>query len=266
MTSTIRRERAKTMLLSPSLAAVRAMRVVCERAEARMPRSGIDHRRIPEQEMTLALGCAGFRDRRDRIAAKPLGQLGRVGDGRRGEDEGRLHAIEPTDPTQPPKDIGDMRAEHAAIGMQLIHHDVGESLEKLRPLGVMRQDRLMQHVRIAEHDVAARAHRLAGIAGRVAIEGECLHGRSAGSLDRPAQIHQLGCLVLGKRLGRKKIERLAALRQDGIEHRQVVAERLARGGRCGDHQVSPCPRQIPCLALVTVESRPAARRQRPSQG
>ncbi len=41
MTSTMSRERAKTIALSPSLAAMRAMRVVCERAEARMPRSGL---------------------------------------------------------------------------------------------------------------------------------------------------------------------------------------------------------------------------------
>ena len=41
MTSTMSRERAKQMVLRPDLAAIRAMRVVWERAEARMPRSGL---------------------------------------------------------------------------------------------------------------------------------------------------------------------------------------------------------------------------------
>jgi hypothetical protein len=41
MTSTMSRERAKTMLFSPSLVADRTIRVVWDRAEARMPRSGL---------------------------------------------------------------------------------------------------------------------------------------------------------------------------------------------------------------------------------
>ena len=40
-TSTMSRERANTMLFRPRLTACFAMRVVCERAEARMPRSGL---------------------------------------------------------------------------------------------------------------------------------------------------------------------------------------------------------------------------------
>ena len=145
----------------------------------------IDHRRIPQQQMALALRRAAVGDRHHRRADQPLGQLGRIGDGRRGEDELRPDPIELADPLQPAEDISDVRAEHTTVAVQFVDDDERQRLEELRPLGVMRQDRLVQHVRVRDHDIAARAHRLARIARGVAVEGEGLDAeggrcRSAG--------------------------------------------------------------------------------------
>ena len=68
-----------------------------------------------------------------------------------------------------------MRAEHAAVGVQFVDHHVAQVLEELRPFGVVGQNALMQHVGIRYHDVAARAHRLARVARRIAIEGKGAH-------------------------------------------------------------------------------------------
>ena len=51
---------------------------------------------------------------------------------------------------------------------------------------------------------------------------------------------QLGELVLRERLGREEVERAGVrVLQDAVEDRQVVAERLARGGRRDDDDVAP---------------------------
>ena len=65
-----------------------------------------------------------------------------------------------------------MRAEHAAIAVDLVDHDIAQAFEKLRPLGVMRQQALVQHVRIADHDVAMQANGLTRIARRVDMRWE----------------------------------------------------------------------------------------------
>ena len=75
-----------------------------------------------------------------------------------------------------------MAAEHAAIAVHLVDHHVAQVLEELRPLGVVRQDGLVQHVRVADHDVAMQADGLAGIARGVAVEGEGLHAEYAGAV------------------------------------------------------------------------------------
>ncbi len=139
-----------------------------------------------------------------------------------------------------------MTAEHTAVGVHLVDHDVLEVLEELRPLGVMRQDRLVQHVGVADDDVATRAHRLARIAGRIAIEGIRAHAEIA----RLVQRQQLGDLILRQRLGRKKIQRLALAVGYRLQHRQVVAQRLARGGRCHHHEMPPLLGMRPGLGLM----------------
>ena len=88
-----------------------------------------------------------------------------------------------------------MRAEDAAVRVQLVDHDVAEVLEERRPLRVMRQDPRVQHVGIRQHEIRARPHRAARVLRRVAVVGEHPH---LGQL--PGELLQLGELVLGQRL------------------------------------------------------------------
>lgn len=147
----------------------------------------------------------------------------RVADGGRAQNELRVGAVKRADALEPAQHIGDVAAEHAAIGVDLVDHHIAQVLEELRPLGVMRQDRLVQHVRIAHHDVAMQADRLARIAGRVAIEGEGLDAQLAGAI----QLQQLGHLILRQRLGRKQVQRLGTAGHRRTYHRQRVAQRFA---------------------------------------
>jgi hypothetical protein len=71
-------------------------------------------------------------------------------------------------------------------------------------------------------------------------------------------------VILGERLGREQVKRLSLrLGGEALEHRQVVAEGLARGGRRDDHDVLAAQRARDGLGLVAVGRRkapPAERR------
>ena len=155
-----------------------------------------------------------------------------------------------------------MRAEHAAVGVHLVDHHVLEVLEELRPLGVVRQDRLVQHVGVADDDVAVQADRLPRIAGRVAVEGE---GTQA-ELARVVELEQFGDLVLGQRLGREQVERLGLPRHRRGDHGEGVAQALAGSGRRDHHHVLALAHGGPGLGLMAVELVDAAGFQRGGEG
>lgn len=222
---------------------------------------GVDHRRVPQQHVLGPGRRAGFGDGGDRRLDQRFGMRLRVADGGRAQDELRRHAVEGADPLQPAQHVGDMAAEHAAVGVHLIDHHIAQVFEELRPLGVMRQDRLVQHVRVGHHDVAMQADRLARIAGGVAVEGEGLHPQVAGAVE----FQQLGHLVLGQRLGREQVQRLGLALHGGADHRQGVAQRLAAGGGGDDGHVFAPLGGIPCFGLVAVQLLDAPRLQRGGQ-
>lgn len=93
--------------------------------------------------------------------------------------------------------------------MHLVDDDKAQVFEKLRPLGVVRKDALMQHVGIGHHDVPARAHRLACITGRITIKGISTHAEFAGGI----QFRYFSDLILRQGPGRKEIQRLRLLRE-----------------------------------------------------
>ncbi|MNV19673.1 hypothetical protein D3C71_1105470 [compost metagenome] len=126
----------------------------------------------------------------------------------------------------------------------------------------MRQDRLVQHVRVGDHDVAVQADRLARIAGGVAVEGEGLHAQVAGAVE----FQQLGDLVLGQRLGREQVQRLGLALHGGADHRQGVAQRFPAGGRGHDGHVLAPLAGLPGLRLVAVQLLDAACLQCVDQG
>jgi hypothetical protein len=74
---------------------------------------------------------------------------------------------------------------------------------------------------------------------------------------------QLGELILRERLGRKQIERARRRRrQNRLQDRRVVAERLARRGRRRGDDVAAGKRVADGLGLVRIELRDPARGQR----
>ncbi|MNS86437.1 hypothetical protein D3C72_1203430 [compost metagenome] len=186
----------------------------------------------------------------------------RVADGGRAQDELRLHPVERADALEPAQHVGDVAAEHAAIGVHFVDDDVAQVLEELRPLGVMRQDRLVQHVRVGNHDVAMQADRLACIAGGVTIEGKGLHPEVAGAVE----LQQFGHLVLRQCLGREQVQRLGLVLHGGADHRQGVAQRLAAGGGGDDGHVLAALAGLPGFCLVAVKLLDATCLQCRSQG
>src|SRR5690606_10671921 len=65
--------------------------------------------------------------------------------------------------------------------------------------------------------------------------------------------------------GGEQVQRLGTLLHRRGHHRQRVAQRLARGGGRGDHQVAALARRLPGLRLVRVKRLYPARAPRPSQ-
>ena len=208
--------------------------------------------------MLLAARRAVALDHGDLAADQALGQLLRVGDGGRAADEQRVGPVEAGDPLQAPQHVGHVAAEDAAVLVHLVHHHVAQVFEELHPQGVVGQDALVQHVRVGDHDVAAGADGPPRRLGRVAVEGE---GLDVGAQVGDQAVH-LQHLVLAQGLGRKQVQGPGlGLAQDGVQHRQVVAEGLAAGRRRGHHQGTAGQGQAHRLGLVAVQLLDAARGQ-----
>src|SRR4051812_19613782 len=102
-----------------------------------------------------------------------------------------------------------MTAEYAAIRVQLIDHDVLQVLEKLCPPWMMGKNSRVEHVRIAENQVRARANRPPCILWCIAVVREHADSLAVGIRQRLAQPLELGELILGERFCREQIERTA---------------------------------------------------------
>ena len=98
-----------------------------------------------------------------------LGQLDGVGDRGGGEQEARRVAVGGGDPAQAAQDVGDVRAEHAAVDVGLVDDDDREVREQLGPGGVVGEDADVEHVGVGEHDVRAPADVRARLARGVAV-------------------------------------------------------------------------------------------------
>ena len=171
----------------------------------------IDDRRVVANEVFFAGRGAVVVDQVKRLLGERFGQFLGVRDRRRAGDELGLGAVELADPAQPPKDVRQVGAEDAAIGVELVDDDVRKRLQHLvradvaqafeepRPLRVMRQDSGVQHVRVGEDDVGAAADLAAGVAGCVAVIGKGANIRPH-RLDGLMEILEL---ILAERLGGK---------------------------------------------------------------
>ena len=114
----------------------------------------VDHRRIEHDDVLLAGGRAVVVDHRHGPAGESLGERLRVADRGRAEHDLRLAAVVLAQPQQPADHVGDVAAEDAAVRVRLVDDDVAQLLEELEPLGVMGQDRAVEHVRVGDNHLA----------------------------------------------------------------------------------------------------------------
>jgi hypothetical protein len=130
-----------------------------------------------------------------------------------------------------------VRAEHPAQGVGLVDHHEGEAAQERRPALVAREDAAVEHVRVGQDQVgAAPDHRPVRGRGVAVIRRRPHPGQGEGADGAE--------LVAGQGLGGGEVEGAAvAVAQQGVEHRQLVAEALAGGGAGGDHDVTPGPGQ-----------------------
>ncbi len=156
-------------------------------------------------------------------------------------------------------DVGDVAAEEPAVRVQLVDDDHGDLLEELEPLGVVREDRRVEHVRVGDHDLAGRPDRRADRGGRVPVVGRGGDREAGGS----RQGAERGDLVLTQGLCRKEPERPGGrVLRERLEDRQLVAQALpGRGGR-HDADVASGANRLQRHGLVGVEGGDSLLRQR----
>ena len=108
----------------------------------------------------------------------------------------------------------------------------------------------MQHVGVGDDDVAGGPDRAAGGGRRIAVVGK---GLDVG-VKRMDELLELVHLIGGQRLRGKQVQRAGVrLREDPVEHRQVVAQRFAAGGRRHHDEVLARMRGPKRLGLVRVQ-------------
>ena len=170
----------------------------------------------------------------------------------------RICPVTSGQPVEPPENLRHMCAEYAPIGMGLIHHHMGQTCQKGRPLLVMGQDTQMQHFRVADEHRGRVAPDLAPemVRGVAVIQG----GGGAGVLGPCGGEGVKGRkLVLGQGLERKKIQgACVGVAQVAFQHGQVVNEALAAGRGRGCHNGVPGADMVCGQGLMAIEARDAA--------
>ena len=161
-----------------------------------------------------------------------------------------MRSVEFADTPQAAQHVRDVAAEHSAVRVQLIEHDVLQVLEQLHPLGVVGQDPGVEHVGVGYDHVSGAADRGSHRGRRVAVVG----------VGRQVDVHvsrlalQLGELVLRQGLRREDVQGTRGrILRDRVEDRQVVAEGLAGRGRRDDHGVATGARRFERRGLVRIE-------------
>jgi hypothetical protein len=217
------------------------------------PQTPVGERRVQDDEVAVALRRARLVYQRHVAAYEPFGVLLGVGDGSGGQQELRRRAVVGGDAPEPPQDVRDVRAEDAAVGVELVDDDVAQRREEAAPARVVRQDAGVEHVRVGDEEVGAVAELAARGRGRVAVvdAGRDARGHRRREREEPVQVAEL---VLAQRLGGVEEERGAAtLVVEALEHRQQEAVRLAGGGGRDGDDVLAGAGSLDELGLVAVE-------------
>ncbi len=137
--------------------------------------------------------------------------------------------------------------------MTLVDDDVAQPPQERGPPRVARQQRVVQHVRIAQDVVRVASHPVARVGVRVAVE-------QPGADPGYCQLSETSKLVGGEGLRRGQIQRRPAAAVQGRrgphafadrgERRQQEAEGLSGRGACGEGHMAPGPGRVGRLHLV----------------
>jgi hypothetical protein len=142
--------------------------------------------------------------------------------------------------------------------MQFVDHDDPELLEQLEPLGVVREDRRVEHVRVRDHDLSGGAHRRADRGRRVAVVRRGQDRQPGGC----RELAEFADLILAERLGREQEQRAGSrVIGDGLHRGHRVAQGLARRRRSHDDDVLAAMDGFDRLRLVGVQALDPATRQ-----
>jgi hypothetical protein len=140
-----------------------------------------------------------------------------------------------------------VRAEDAAEGVGFVDDHQRQVPQERAPALMARQDALVEHVGVGEHEVGVAPHHGPLLRRCVAVVGG---GADAGEREGADRAE----LIVGERLGGGQVQRGAvALAEQGLEHGELVAEALAAGGPRGDHHVGAGARQGDRLGLVAPQ-------------
>ena len=222
------------------------------------PELGVDDGRVVEDDHLLAGGRAVLRDQPHGRPDETLRQLLGVGDRGRGADELRACSVVPTDALEPPEHVREVAPEDPAVRVELVDDDVAEVLEQPDPLRVVRQDPRVEHVGIREHHVGPGPDRAPRVLRRVPVVRVDPERRQGAR-----QLLELRQLILREGLRGEEIEGpRRGLAQEGLQDRQVVAERLAGGGRRHHDAVAALAEEVESPGLVRVEGLDPARPER----
>ena len=212
--------------------------------------------RVEEQHVARRPPGPGTGDLAGGRVDEQSGVFARIADGGRGEDKGRIGAVEGADALEPPQHPGHVAAEHAAVGVHLVDDHMAKAREKMTPFGMVGEQAEVEHIRVGdEHRRRQLADLPAPVIGGVAV----VDGRRSGMTpyrlrqQAPQLLHGLQ-LVLGERLEREQAQGAAVrVAQVGLQDRQGVDEALARGRGRGHHRVSPGEDGLDGRMLVTVQ-------------
>ena len=155
---------------------------------------GVQQGRLPERERERRAGRAVIGHRGRGQAGELPGAADRVGDRGRGEDEDGLPAaveggVVGRDAAEPAQDLGDVRAEDAAVAVALVDDHDPQAAEEAAPAVVVRQQPAVDHVRVGQQVVgvglrpgALRDRGVAVVAG--GADAGHARGRGPPSADR----------------------------------------------------------------------------------
>ena len=192
----------------------------------------------------------------DESAAQLRCQTAGFPDGGRGEHERRVAAVHRRETGKSSQHVGDVRAEDPSEHVQLVDHDETETSQEGRPLAMVGQKAVVEHLGIGQQHVGPVAYPGPLLRRGIAVIGaghDPIEPRSA------RQVRDGAELVLGQRLGRKEQERGARsnrLRRR-LSDRDLIRQGLARRGAGREHDGLAASDQVDGACLMHIQ--PAGR-------